>query len=103
MSPLAHAIVKLSHPSGLTVYLPEGQAQSDTMHTLERDGLIACEYDEHGKRIGAITVYDPLNIRVLCWQLTENSVWRQRGHTEDVFKLPIDLVDQAGKQKNHAG
>lgn len=38
MSPLAHAIVKLSHPSGLTVYLPEGQAQSDTMHTRSGTG-----------------------------------------------------------------
>ena len=33
MSPLAHAIVKLSHPSGLTVYLPEGQAQYPTQCT----------------------------------------------------------------------
>jgi hypothetical protein len=95
MAPLPHAIVKLTHPSGITVYIPRGQRVSDTMSTLERDGLIRCEYDEHGKRVGTITVYDSRNIRVLCWMLTENSVWRHRGHTEDVFDLPIDLLDQA--------
>ena len=81
--------------------MPMGQARSDTIKTLERDGLIRCEFGK-GKHIRAIIIYDPTNVRVLCWQLTENSVWRQRGHREDVFPdLPVDLVDQAPSEMLH--
>ena len=41
----------------------------DSAKTLESDGLIWCQYDEHGKCVGTL-VRDPLSIRVLCWQLT---------------------------------
>ena len=64
------AIQKLRHPiTREPVYLPEGQALPDSAKTLESDGLIWCQYDEHGKCVGTL-VRDPLSIRVLCWQLT---------------------------------
>ena len=57
------AIQKLTHPiTGATVYLPEGQAQPDSKTTLEQDGLVTCQYDEHGKYVSAL-VHDPHNIR----------------------------------------
>ena len=67
------AIQKLQHPiTRATVYMPEGQAVPDTTTTLERDGLIYCLYDEYGKYVSTI-VYDPGNIRVICWMLTQNA------------------------------
>ena len=67
------AVQKLQHPiTGVVVYIPEGQELPDTKTTLEQDGLITCQYDEHGKYVGTI-VHDPNNIRVLCWQLTVNA------------------------------
>ena len=67
------AIQKLQHPiTRATVYMPEGQAVPDTKTTLERDGLIYCLYDEYGKYVSTI-VYDPGNIRVICWMLTQNA------------------------------
>jgi hypothetical protein len=67
------AIQKLTHPlTGATVYMPEGQELPDTKAMLERDGLISCKYNEHGKFVSAL-VHDPQNIRVICWQLTVNA------------------------------
>ena len=87
------AIQKLQHPTtGVTVYLPEGQAQPDSKTTLEQDGLIRCQYDEHGKYVSAL-VHDPLNIRVLCWQLTVNTEARRLGREPVFTDLPADLID----------
>ena len=59
------AIQKLTHPfTGATVYMPEGQALPDTKAMLERDGLISCKYDEHGKFVSAL-VHDPHDVRVV--------------------------------------
>ena len=67
------AIKKLQHPiTRATVYMPEGQAVPDTKTTLERDGLIYCLYDEYGEYVSTV-VYDPCNIRVICWMLTQNA------------------------------
>ena len=58
------AIQKLTHPlTGATVYMPEGQELPDTKAMLERDGLISCKYNEHGKFVSAL-VHDPRRIRV---------------------------------------
>ena len=67
------AIQKLQHPiTRATVYMPEGQTVPDTKTTLERDGLIRCQYDEYGTYVSTI-VHDPCNIRVICWMLTQNA------------------------------
>ena len=82
------AIERLSHSDGRIIYLPKGQASPDTAQTLERDGLIQCQYDEHGKYVST-----PHSLRVLCWQVTVNSAARGRGRG-DVFKhLPAELVE----------
>jgi hypothetical protein len=87
------AIQRLQHPvSGVTVYLPMGQELPDTKKTLEQDGLISCQYDEHGKYVSTI-VYDPLNLRVLCWQLTVNAEARHLGREPVFTKLPFDLIE----------
>ena len=87
------AIQKLTHPiTGATVYLPEGQAQPDSKTTLEQDGLVTCQYDEHGKYVSAL-VHDPHNIRVLCWQLTVNAEARRLGRELVFTDLPADLID----------
>ena len=87
------AIQKLTHPiTGVTVYLPEGQETPDTKATLERDGLISCKYDEHGKYAGTI-VHDPDNLRVLCWQYTVNADARRLGHEPVFTDIPADLID----------
>src|SRR4249919_3578828 len=73
------AIQRLQHPiTGVTVYLPMGQELPDTKTTLERDGLITCQYDEDGKYVGTL-LHDPHNLRVLCWQLTVNADARRLG------------------------
>ena len=70
------AIQKLRHPiTRATVYLPAGQALPDTKTTLERDGLISCQYDEYGKCVSTV-VHDPLSIRVLCWHLSLRTCWQ---------------------------
>ena len=87
------AIQRLQHPiTGVMVYVPEGQELPDTKATLERDGLITCQYDEHGKYVGTI-VYDPQNIRVLCWQLTVNADARRLGREPVFTDLPADLTE----------
>ena len=87
------AIQRLQHPvSGVTVYLPMGQELPDTKKTLEQDGLISCRYDEHGKYVSTI-VHDPLNLRVLCWQLTVNAEARHLGREPIFTKLPFDLIE----------
>lgn len=58
--------------------MPEGQDRPDTKTTLEQDGLITCQYDEHGNYVSTI-VHDPQHIRVLCWQLTVNAEARRLG------------------------
>ena len=86
------AIQKLRHPiTRATVYLPEGQALPDSARTLERDGLIRCQYDEHGKCVSTL-VRDPLSIRVLCWQLTVNADARRLGRESVFTNLPVDLL-----------
>ena len=86
------AIERLSHSDGRIIYLPKGQASPDTAQTLERDGLIQCQYDERGKYVSTI-VHDPHSLRVLCWQVTVNSAARRCGRG-DVFKhLPAELVE----------
>ena len=52
------AIERLSHSDGRIIYLPKGQASPDTAQTLERDGLIQCQYDERGKYVSTF-VHDP--------------------------------------------
>ena len=87
------AIQKLRHPiTRATVYLPEGQALPDTTKTLERDGLIRCQYDEHGKCVGTL-VRDPLSIRVLCWQLTVNAEAQHLGREPVFTNLLADLCE----------
>ena len=87
------AIQKLRHPiTKATVYLPEGQALPDTTKTLERDGLIRCQYDEHGKCVGTL-VRDPLSIRVLCWQLTVNAEAQHLGREPVFTNLLADLCE----------
>jgi hypothetical protein len=77
---------------GRVVYLSEGRASPDTAQTLERDGLVRCQYDEDGKYVSTF-VLDRDDVRVICWQLTVNADARRRGR-EDVFKnLPADLVE----------
>jgi hypothetical protein len=60
--------------------------------TLERDGLIQCQHDEHGKYVSTI-VHDPHNLRVLCWQLTVNAAARRRGREPVFTSLPAELVE----------
>ena len=87
------AIQKLRHPiTRATVYLPEGQALPDTKTTLERDGLISCQYDEHGRCVSTL-VRDPLSIRVLCWQLTVNAEAQHLGHEPVFTDLLADLCE----------
>ena len=87
------AIQKLTHPlTGATVYMPEGQELPDTKAMLERDGLISCKYNEHGKFVSAL-VHDPRHIRVLCWQLTVNADARRLGREPVFTDLPGDLID----------
>ena len=87
------AIQKLTHPiTGVTVYIPDGQESPDTKTTLERDGLITCQYDEHGTYVGTI-VHDPNNLRVLCWQFTVNADARRLGRDPVFTELPGDLID----------
>jgi len=38
-------------------------------------------------------VHDPLNIRVLCWQLTVNADARRLGREPVFTNLPADLID----------
>ena len=87
------AIQRLQNPTnGAVIYLPEGQAQPDSKTTLERDGLIRCQYDEHGNYVSAL-VHDPHNIRVLCWQFTVNAEARRLGREPVFTDLPGDLID----------
>ncbi|MGA9458058.1 MAG: hypothetical protein WBV43_21620 [Pseudolabrys sp.] len=87
------AIQKLRHPiTRATVYLPAGQALPDTKTTLERDGLISCQYDEYGKCVSTI-VHDPLSIRVLCWQLTVNAEAQHLGREPVFTNLLADLCE----------
>jgi hypothetical protein len=87
------AIQKLRHPiTRATVYLPEGQALPDTKTTLERDALISCQYDEHGKCVST-RVLDPLSIRVLCWQLTVNAEALHLGREPVFTNLLADLCE----------
>ena len=86
------AIERLSHSDGRIIYLPKGQASPDTAQTLERDGLIQCQYDEHGKYVSTI-VHDPHSLRVLCWQVTVNSAARRRGRGDVFTHLPAELVE----------
>ena len=91
------AIQKLTHPfTGATVYMPEGQALPDTKAMLERDGLISCKYNEHGKFVSAL-VHDPHNVRVVCWQLTVNADARRLGREPVFTDLPADLIDKGVK------
>ena len=91
------AIQKLRHPiTRATVYLPEGQALPDTKTTLERDGLISCQYDEHGRCVSTL-VLDPLSIRVLCWQLTVNADARRLGREPVFMNLPAGLYENFPK------
>lgn len=86
------AIQRLENPtSGAVIYMPEGQDRPDTKTTLEQDGLITCQYDEHGIYVSTI-VHDPQHIRVLCWQLTVNAEARRLGR-EPVFTIPADLIE----------
>jgi len=88
------AIQRWQNPAtGIVVYLPEGQDKPDTKESLERDGLILCQYDEHGKYISTI-VHDPLNVRVLCWQLTVNADARRLGREPVFINLPAELVEK---------
>ncbi|MGB7858666.1 MAG: hypothetical protein WBL48_22535 [Pseudolabrys sp.] len=85
------AIQKLRHPiTRATVYLPAGQALPDTKTTLERDGLISCQYGEYGKCVSTI-VHAPLSIRVLCWQLTVNAEAQHLGREPVFTNLLADL------------
>ena len=87
------AIQRWQRPSdGAVIYVPEGQELPDSKTTLERDGLITCHYDEHGK-YGETVVHDPNNIRVICWQLTVNADARRLGREPVFTDLPADLVD----------
>ena len=87
------AIQKLTHPlTGATVYMPEGQELPDTKAMLERDGLISCKYNEHGKFVSAL-VHDARHVRVLCWQLTVNADARRLGHEPVFTDIPVDLID----------
>ena len=78
--------------SGAVIYMPEGQDRPDTKTTLQQDGLITCQYDEHGKYIGTI-VHDSRHVRVLCWQLTVNADARRLGHEPVFTDIPADLID----------
>ena len=87
------AIQRLQHPiTGVTVYLPMGQELPDTKTTLERDGLITCQHDEDGKYVGTL-LYDPHNLRVLCWQLTVNADARRLGRQPVFTNLGADLYE----------
>ena len=89
------AIQRLQHPiTGVWVYVPEGQELPDTKTTLERDGLITCRHDEDGKYLSTV-VHDPLNIRVLCWQLTVNEDARRLGREPVFTNLLADLIDHS--------
>jgi hypothetical protein len=86
------AIQRWQRADGAVIYLPEGQELPDTKKTLEQDGLIRCQYGEHGNYVSTI-VHDPLNIRVLCWQLTVNADARRLGREPVFTNLPADLID----------
>ena len=74
---------------GAVLDLPLGQERPDTKATLERDGLITCQYDEQGKYIGT-DLLDPLNIRVICWQLNVNGQAKNR---KSAFRRATETVD----------
>jgi hypothetical protein len=91
------AIQRWQRPDdGAVIYVPEGQHLPDTKTTLERDGLITCQYDEHGKYIGTV-VHDPNNIRVICWQLTVNADARRLGREPIFTDLPAALIDNSAQ------
>ena len=54
--------------------------------TLGRNGLIVCQYDEHGNYVSTI-VHDPLNVR---WQLSANGDARRLGREQRTCR-PICL------------
>ena len=90
------AIQRWQRADGAVIYLPEGQELPDTKKTLEQDGLIRCQYDAHGNYVSTI-VHDPLNIRVLCWQLTVNADARRLGREPVFMNLPADLYENFPK------
>ena len=95
------AIQKLQHPiTGAPVYLPEGQALPDSAKTLESDGLIRCQYDEHGKCVSSL-VRDPRSIRVLCWQLTVIAEAQHFGRELVVPDLLADLCENFPGRVRH--
>jgi hypothetical protein len=88
------AVHRLHRADGRVLYLPLGQEQPDTKATLERDGLITCQYDEQGKYIST-EVLDPQNIRVICWQLNVNMDARRLGREPVCTDLPADLFENS--------
>ena len=95
------AIQKLRHPiTRAPVYLPEGQGLPDSAKTLESDGLIWCQYDEHGNCVSTL-VCDPLSIRVLCWQLTVIAEAQHLGSKPVFTNLLADLCENFPGRVRH--
>ena len=76
--------------TGEVVYMPDDQDEPDNAQTLEDDGLITRLHDKGGKWV---SVPDPLNVRVLCWQANVNAKCRALGHRVMFEDIPADFID----------